>query len=202
MSTITEKTRDIMSLDGRPMYFIPVENGAPERRYAITGVPQEVEGNILLHSTPQSNNSRESQQRNYTNHEYGPDFDVPLPDKIRIGFGPQLTVRLYVPDPPQCYKCYRWGNVAKYNKYGIILEETSLYIQTKGEPPIKTEIKMTTINYLIRATTRPQPTPIIRLFQDSLRKTSILHSPTHVSSDPNLRGCSHHSRSTSVSRPL
>lgn len=38
-----------------------------------------------------------------------------------------------------------------------------IYAAEAGECPIKTEIKRTYIHYIIRAVTRPHPTPIIRL---------------------------------------
>ncbi|KAK2160349.1 hypothetical protein LSH36_135g00010 [Paralvinella palmiformis] len=46
------------------------------------------------------------------------------------------------------------------------------------EPPIKTEIKRSTIKYIIRAATRPHPTPIIQVVQDSLQKDPRVFPPT------------------------
>jgi len=46
------------------------------------------------------------------------------------------------------------------------------------EPPIKTEIKRSTIKYLIRAATKPHPTPIIQVVQDSLQKDPRVFPPT------------------------
>jgi len=55
LSTTEETTKDcivaITSLDGRPMNFLGVGTGLPEKKYAITGVPLEVESVhfIVLH---------------------------------------------------------------------------------------------------------------------------------------------------------
>ncbi|KAK2150412.1 hypothetical protein LSH36_406g02067 [Paralvinella palmiformis] len=52
-----------------------------------------------------------------------------------------------------------------------------VYVEA-DEPPIKTELKRSTIKYIIRAATRPHPTPIIQVVQDSLQKDPIIFAPT------------------------
>jgi ribonuclease HI len=54
---------------------------------------------------------------------------------------------------------------------------TALIYAEANEPPIKMEVKKVTANYLIRAATRPEPTPIIRQVQDSLQKDPRVFPP-------------------------
>ena len=121
LSTVMEKTRDYVvsmtKLTGRTVKFELLEDGPPEKRYAIVGVPLEVEPDYFIGLHHITKAVRIVKAGTPTTCMVLTTTRPP-PEKIRIGFGPHLNVRPYVPDPPQCYRCYRWGHVAKSCRYG------------------------------------------------------------------------------------
>ncbi|KAK2160303.1 hypothetical protein LSH36_136g02046, partial [Paralvinella palmiformis] len=107
-------------LNGRPVTFEPLEDGPPpqkKKRYVIVGVPLEVYPDYFIGLHHITKAVRITKGGTPTTCMVLTTTRPP-PEKIRIGFGPHLTVIPYVPDPPQCYRCYRWGHVAKSCRYG------------------------------------------------------------------------------------
>ena len=103
------------TLQGKQVCFSTFTPPLPAKRYAISGVPLDFPENSLLgvHGTTHvprvvKANTKTTCVIITTTEE--------VPTKIRIAFGRPLNVRAYVPEPSQCYQCYRWGHVANLCK--------------------------------------------------------------------------------------
>ena len=99
-------------LQGKPVVFTPMDPPTTIRRYAVVGVPPAVPTDHFVGTHGVTAAYRVLKRGNPTTCVVLTTTQQ-MPDKIRVAYGQSLNVRPYVPDAPQCFRCFRWGHTSQ-----------------------------------------------------------------------------------------
>ena len=103
----------LTNLSRREVRFAPHTRTPPPRRYAVMGVEADVPPDWFQGKWGITAAHREVNRDGPTSCVVVTTTED-LPRRIQIGEGRPASSRLFVPDPPQCYQCHRWGHVRRH----------------------------------------------------------------------------------------